>query len=456
MKQQQPVTKAIMITMICATFLLVVSLFNAGHAQLPAKAKLDRFFDRLAEKNKAMGSLTIAKDGNIIYTRSIGYSEINEAEKKPLTQQNKFRIGSITKMFTAAMILQLVEEGKLKLTDTLGRFFPQIPNAGKITMAQILGHRSGIHDAILDKNLRRSPSTDPITRDEMLALIAMGTPDFEPGTKHAYSNSGYLVLGLLIEKLTGKSYAEALEEKITAKIGLKDTYPATGNIDVNKNEALTYMNFGGNWKQGPETHPSLLFSAGSIVSTPNDLAKFIQALFDGKIVSKESFGQMKTIRDGDGFGMEPFLFAGKTFYGHTGGADNYGAWLAYLPEEKLAVAYTTNAKVYPVGNIVSGAVEIYYDKPFQIPGFESVAISTELLDKYAGVYSTPDAPVKLTITRNGQTLFFQPPKESAVALEATAQDTFKIEGAIVIVFDAVKKQMTIKRGAGERIFTKEN
>ena len=437
--------------------LLTLALFTAGYAQAPDKAKLDQFFDRLAEKNKAMGSLTIAKDGKILYTRAIGYSRINGTEKKPLTAANRFRIGSITKMFTAAMIFQLVEEGKLKLTDTLDKFFPQIPNAQKITVAQILAHRSGIHDSILDPKLRPASKTDPITKEEMLALIAKGTPDFEPDAKLSYSNSGYTLLGLILEKLTGKSYQDALKKRITSKIGLKDTYTATGNIDVNKNEALTYMNLGGDWKQVPETHPSILFGGGAIVSTPNDLAKFIQALFDGKIVSKESLDQMKTMRDGEGLGMEPFTFAGKTFYGHAGGGDNYGSWLAYLPEEKLAVAYTTNAKVYPVKDIVSGVVDIYYNKPFTIPALESLAISPEVLDKYVGVYSSPEAPVKWTITRDGGTLFFQPPgAQSAVPLEATAQDKFQIEGAAVFEFDAAKNQMIIKRRGGqERVLTKE-
>jgi CubicO group peptidase (beta-lactamase class C family) len=439
---------------------LTLALGAVGYAQTLDKAKLDQFFDRLAEKNKAMGSLTIAKDGNVIYTRSIGYSQINGTEKKPLTAANRYRIGSITKMFTAAMIFQLIEEGKLKPTETLDKFFPQIPNAQKITIAQILAHRSGIHDSVIDRNLRPASKTDPITKDELLALIAKGTPDFEPDTKHSYSNSGYILLGLILEKVTGKPYGEALRERITSKIGLKDTYIATGNIDVSKNEALTYMNFGDGWKQTPETHPSNLFSAGAIVSTPNDLAKFIQALFDLKLISQESLAAMKTIRDGDMLGMEPFAFAGKTFYGHTGGADNYGAWVAYLPEEKLAVAYTTNAKVYPVRDIVRGVVDIYYNKPFQIPAFESIAVSPEVLDKYVGVYSTPEAPVKFTITREGATLYAQPPgAQSAVPLEATAQDKFKIDNGtpagIVIEFDAAKNQMTIKRNGGERVFTKE-
>src|SRR5216117_1618489 len=112
--------------------LLILALFTAGHAETLDKAKLDQFFDLLAEKNKAMGSLTIAKDGNVLYTRAMGYSQINGTEKKPLTAASRFRLGSITKMFTATMILELVEEGKLKLTDTLDKFFPQVQNAQKI------------------------------------------------------------------------------------------------------------------------------------------------------------------------------------------------------------------------------------------------------------------------------------------------------------------------------------
>ena len=168
--------------------LLTLALFNPGYAQTLDKAKLDHFFDRLAEKNKAMGSLIIAKDGNVLYTRAIGYGQINGAKKKPLSAASRFAIASITKTYTAVMILQLVEEGKLKLTDTLDKFFPQVPNAQKITILQILSHRSGI------PNVRRDQATwkpgEPITKDEILALIVKGTPEFEPDTKSSYSNSG--------------------------------------------------------------------------------------------------------------------------------------------------------------------------------------------------------------------------------------------------------------------------
>ncbi|MGF7080664.1 serine hydrolase domain-containing protein [Mucilaginibacter sp. UYCu711] len=437
--------------------LLALAMFSTGYAQTFDQAKLDQYFDRLAEKNKAMGTLVIAKDGKVIYNRSIGYAQVDETVKKPLTAESRYRIGSITKMYTAVMIYQLVEEGKLKLTDTLGKFYPQVANAGKITIANILSHRSGIHDALIDPNMRTRSKTSPMTRDEILDLIYKGKPDFEPGTKHQYSNSGFTLLGMIIEKVTGKTYAENLKQRITSKIGIKDTYIATGSIDVNNNESLTYR-YSGSWKQEPETHPSILFGAGSIISTPADMAKFIHALFELKLISKQHLAIMTTIRDDEGSGMEPFEFGGRTFYGHTGGGDNYGAWLAYMPAEKLALAYTTNAKVYPVGDIMKGITDIYYNKPFNIPSFEAMAISTELLDKYVGVYATADAPVKFTITRTGSTLYIKPPREGAAPLEATAQNIFKIEGVngITFEFDIDKKQMIMKRPGGERMFTKEN
>ncbi len=446
------------IKLIFAALLALASL-TAGYAQKVDKARLDQFFERLAEKKKAMGSVAIVKDGQVLYTRAIGYSQINGTEKKALSTENRFRIGSITKMYTAVMVLQLVEEGKLKLTDTLDQFFPEIPNARKITIAQILSHRSGIPNVGREQAGQKKVSTIPMGKDEMLALIVKGTPDFEPDTKHHYSNSGYLVLGLVLEKVTGKPYERALEERITSKIGLKDTYFTSVSIDVNKNEALTYIQFGGrDWEPVSETHPTILFSAGAIVSTPGDMAKFIQALFEGKLVSKGTLDQMKTMRDGEGVGMMTFTFAGKTFYGENGGGDNYGAWLAYEPEEKLVIAYATNAKIYPVVNIMRGVAEIYYQKPFAIPALEGLVVNPDVLDQYAGVYSHPDAPAKAMVTRDGATLFFQPPgaPPPGVPLEAIADDKFQIEGAAVFTFDAVKNQMIVKRrNGGDRIFTKE-
>ncbi len=435
--------------------LLTLSLLAAGTAQTPDRAKLDQFFDRLAEKNKAMGSLVIAKDGKVVHARAIGYRQITAAERKPITAETKFRIGSISKMFTAAMVLQLVDEKKLKLTDTLDKYFPRVPNARNITIAHLLSHRSGIHNigGLPEyRALRDKGATTP----ELLAMIEKAGPsDFEPGSKFVYTNDNYVLLGLLIEKLTGKTYQENLAKGITSKLGLTGTYAASGPADPAKNESFSYR-MGRDWEQETEIHWSLFFGSGGIVSTPYDLVKFIAGLFDGRVISKQSLALMTAMKDAYGFGMDVVQFGGKTYYGHTGGIQSSGAWLAYLPEEKLALAYTTNAKRHPVKDIVSGALDIYHNRPFQVPAFDTVDIAPEVLDRYTGVYSLAGTPAKFTILREGTALFVQYPDQSPIRLEATAENKFKIEPpGVYFEFDAGKGQATWKRGSAERVFTKE-
>jgi D-alanyl-D-alanine carboxypeptidase len=435
--------------------LLTLALFAAGNGQTLDKAKLDQFFHRLGEKKKAMGSLVVAKDGNILYSRSIGYSQINGTEKKPITAQTRFRIGSITKMFTAVMVLQLVDEKKLKLTDTLDKYFPRVPNADKIMIAHLLSHRSGIHGIGNDPAYRALRDKGATPAEHLAMIEKAGPSDFEPGSKFVYTNENYLLMGLLVEKLTGNSYQENLAKRITSKIGLEDTYESRSNADPGKNETFSYR-YGRDWDQDTEIHWSLFYGAGSIISTPYDLAKFITALFDGKLISKQSLALMTTMKDDYGFGMDVVQFGGKTYYGHTGGAQSYGAWLAYLPEEKLALAYTTNAKLYPVKNIISGIFDIYWNRPFQIPAFETLEIRPEVLDRYVGVYSASGVPVTYTFTREGATLFVQLPGGNPLRLEATAEDKFQIDPpGIFFEFNAAKGEVTWKRGAGVRVFTKQ-
>src|SRR5687768_11937709 len=259
---------------IFSTALLIIALCGAAFSQTFDKAKLDKFLDTLAENNKAMGSLAIAKDGKILYTRAIGYSHVNGTEKTPSAVTTKYRIGSITKMFTAVMVMQLVEEGKLKLTDTLDKFYPQIPNAAKITIEQMLSHRSGIHSFTSDPDF---PTwlMNPKTQAELVEIIAKGKPDFEPDSKAAYSNPNFVLLGFIVEKLDKRSYQDALKSRITSKIGLKDTYIG-GKTDVKNNETFSF-NFADGWKVATATDMSIPGGAGALVSTPTDLTKFINA-----------------------------------------------------------------------------------------------------------------------------------------------------------------------------------
>lgn len=414
-------------------------------------AKLDQFFDRLSEKDKAMGSMTITRDGVVSYTRTIGSGQINGEEKKPLTAFSRFRIGSVSKMFTATMVLQLIEEGKLKRTETLDKFFPQVPNASKITIEQMLAHRSGISDLTNDPGYRSSKG-EPKTHEEVVALIAKRTPEFEPDAKFGYSNSGYILLGFIIEKVAGTTYQQALQTRIASKAGLADTSLGLGKIDAEKYEVASFRYMSG-WALEPETHLSLPGGAGAIVSTPADMAKFIRALFDLKLVSKDSLDLMMQKQ----LGMESYLIDGKVLYGHGGSIDGFKALLMYLPDEKLAIAYTSNGVNYPVAQVVEDALAIARGRPFQIPIFESVAVSTEALDAFAGTYTSADMPVKFTVARKGSTLTVQPEGKSAIELEATAPDKFKCDPmGLILEFDAAKKQMIFKRRGREAVFTKES
>ena len=147
-------------------------------------------------------------------------------------------------------------------------------------------------------------------------------------------------------------------------------------------------------------------------------------------------------------GMEAFKFAGKTLYGHTGGSANSGAWLAYFPDEKLALAYTTNAKIYPVRDIVKGVFDIYWNQPFQIPNLDAFEVSPEVLERYVGVYAIPGTPARVTFRRDGATLYFQPAGQSAVPIEATAENKFTI--APFVVFEIAKTRNMRTRPDGPR------
>lgn len=444
-----------LIARVFTTILLIGVCSIAGISQDLNKAKLDSLMDVLASKDKAMGSLTLSKNGKVVYSRAIGFSVISGSDKIPATVQTRYRIGSISKMFTATMIFQLVEEGKLTLATTLDRYFPQLPNAGKITVGNLLNHRSGIHN-FTDGADYLTWMTVPKTQEEMLAIIARGGIDFQPNEKFSYSNSNYVILGYIVEKVSKLSYSDYLGKRITSRIGLSNTY-AGHRIDPRKNESFSFRQLNG-WQQTPETDMSIPAGAGAIVSTPTDLNTFIDALFSLKLVSDNSLKQMKTMTDGFGMGMFQIPFHAKMAFGHNGGIDGFASVLAYFPEDDLAVAYCTNGQVYPMNDILIGVLSIYFGNPYSIPTFmpSSVMLTTEDLDKYLGVYSSTQIPLKITITKDNTTLIAQATGQSSFPLEATEKNSFKFDPAgIRMEFSPEKKELTLKQGGQTILFTRE-
>ncbi|MGB3079356.1 MAG: serine hydrolase domain-containing protein, partial [Saprospiraceae bacterium] len=411
--------------------LLLASFWSSvAYAQKINKAKLDSLFSLLAEKNRAMGSVAISKNGKILYNNAIGYSSITERENKPATTKTKYRIGSISKMFTATMIFQLIEEKKLKLTETLDTYFPGIQNAKKITISNLLNHRSGIHNFTDDEEYANY-MTLPKTEDEMIAIISKNKPDFEPDEKASYSNSNFVILGYIIEKITKKPYATNLAERITSKIGLTDTYYG-GKTNIADNESYSYS-YTNQWDIEPETDMSIPGGAGAIVSTPVDLTKFVGALFSYKLVSKESLSRMKTMTDNYGMGMFQMPFYTRKGFGHNGAIDGFGSTVGYFPDDSLAIAYCTNGQVYGMNDILIGVLSIYFNTEYTLPIFSTIQIKPEELDIYTGTYSSAELQIKITVTKNGSTLMAQATGQPSFPLEATAPGIFSFGRAGIVL-----------------------
>jgi D-alanyl-D-alanine carboxypeptidase len=432
--------------------LLFLILQGCTYAQTFDKARLDSFFVALNTHDQNMGSIAIAANGVVVYKNAIGYRQSNNGLKTPATVETKYRIGSISKMFTAVMILQLIEEGKLTFDTPLASYFPQLPNADKILIREMLDHRSGLHNFTKD-SLYYTYMTTPKSEAEMTAIFARQKSDFEPDTKAEYSNTNFVLLGYIIEKLTGKTYAEELKKRVTSKIGLADTYYGT-KANPAKNEAYSY-NYQGQWTLMPETDMSIPGGAGAIVSTPTDLVKFIDALFAGKLINPASLELMKTMRDNLGMAMFIIPFNDNKGYGHNGGIDGFTSVLVYFPNDKLAVAYTSNGARYSNYDIVTGALSIYFDRPFTIPEFKTITLTTADLDKYIGKYSSTQMPLKVTITKNGTTLFAQATGQNAFPLDAKGDNKFSLAVAGVnIEFEPAKKTFTLNQAGKTYLFTK--
>jgi D-alanyl-D-alanine carboxypeptidase len=437
---------------ILASLIALILCTCALNGQSFNKAKADSLLNLLAWKNKAMGSLAVLENGNIIYAKAIGFVEVTP-EKIASTERTRYRIGSISKMFTATLIFQLIDEGRLQLSTTLDKFFPTIPNAQKITIGNLLYHRSGIHSFTND-SAYLSYMTMPKTQQEMIRIISEAKPEFEPDTKTDYSNSNFVLLGYIVEDLRKEPYNKVLQKYICSKAGLSDTYYG-GKTDIAKNECYSFQ-WQTNWVKQPETDMSIPHGAGAIVSTPSDLGKFISTLFSGKLVSEESLNQMKTIKDGMGMGMQKFPYENKTLYGHGGAIDGFNAILCYFPEEKMAVSYCSNGTVYAVNDILLRTINIYFNKPDKLPEFTTYDYKPEVLDQYLGVYSSQQIPIKLTITKNAGKLFGQGSGQPAFPLEASAKHIFKFEPAgIVIHFNPEKEDFVLEQGGGKFTFTRE-
>ena len=432
--------------------LFFFSLFSSSSfAQKQNFSTLDSLFDLLEINDRFMGTLAISEKGNIIYSKSIGKEDV--ASGKLSNNLTKYRIGSISKMFTACLIFQAIEENKLSLKQTINHYFPKITNAKKITIGNLLNHRSGIHNYTNDTSYFNY-YTALKSQKEMLEIIQVGGSDFKPNSRAEYSNSNYILLSFILEKIYKKSYEELLDIKIIQPQGLKNTYFGK-KLDLAKNECASYR-FSGKWELENETNSSVSLGAGGIVSTTEDLLFFITNLFEGKIIQASSLEQMMKLEDGFGMGIFSVPFYDKKGYGHNGGIDGFSSSLYTFPAENISIALTSNGSRFNNNDISIAALSSCFNLPLQLPSFSELELRSEDLDKYLGSYANSEIPIKISITKDSLSLIAQATGQPSFTLETIGKDSFEFSPAgVEIQFIPEKNLLILKQGGGEFTFTRQ-
>jgi len=320
------------------------------------------------KNNRLVGlSVAAARQGRLLWAEGYGLSDL--IEKRPVNRETMFAIGSITKQFTSACIFILAQEGKLDISDRVSKYFPNLTRASDITLLDLMNHVSGYHDYYpLDFVDRRM--VNPTAVDSVIETYAGSKLDFEPGTRYSYSNTGYLILGRVVEKVAGMPFGEFLNKCIFEPLGMNHT--AFDPDLINSNFAKGHMSF----ILSPPEQVTLeakgwIYSAGAIFSTPSDLIKWNNALFSGRIINGHYLKIMtspRTLSDGNisnyGCGLAIGEKYGETIYSHSGAVNGFIAINWYVPNTKSSLILCSNLSEYAVINsIFSKLVDEFLIKP---------------------------------------------------------------------------------------------
>lgn len=433
-----------------AMVLLSASITLVACKQQPTSVntqKFDAYFN--AVQPRFMGSVMISKAGQIIYQRSVGYASIEDSI--PATADTRYHIGSISKTFTAVMVLKAVEQGKISLSDHLSKYFPEsgIANADVITIDHLLYHRSGIHDVFEGANDYMQWYDKPHTADQLVERIAQASSDFAPGSQFQYCNSGYVLLTFILEKVYGKSYAELLQEQITKPLNLKNTYYPT---EHQATEARSYV-FSSDWQSAGETHPSVPQGAGALVSTPADLTVFANALFDG-FFGDSLLTQMTQTIDGFGRGMFVVKFYENQGFGHTGGIDGFVSVFFKVGDVVLTVC--SNGISFSIDQMAVALLSIANGRQIDIPDYNYITLDSQRLEAFVGTYTCDALHMDIAITSTGTSLQGQATGQSAFPLDTRTDGVFECTKAgIVILIDDTTGILTLRQGGGEFKFVKK-
>lgn len=393
-------SRRIFLGMLAASCLLGSAGLSAEPSKDEAalKARLDQIANSYTPKNAFMGTVLVVEGDRVLLDKGYGLASLEW--QVPNAPEAKFRLGSLTKQFTATLILLLEQDGKLKVNDPVSKYLPDAPPTwARITLANLLSHTSGIPSFT---GLKEFPqwSMNPHTPDEEIALFRDKPLDFEPGSKFDYSNSNFIVLGAVIEKVSGKKYGDLLRERIFDPLGMKDTGLDRDDLVLPKRAE--------GYRPGPQglevarsESMSIPWSAGALYSTTGDLLKWEHGLFGGKILNEDSLRQMTTPGKGNyGFGVFIQTQDGVRVVSHGGGIEGFNTHLAYAPEKQIAVVVLSNVNGGAPGSMGDQLMDTVLGRPVVLASERKpVPIGNDELTKFVGVYDlAPSFAITIAVT----------------------------------------------------------
>lgn len=350
--------------MVCF-YLATLFILNTSQAQDKSRA-IDQYIQQYVDNELFNGSALVVQHDKTVFQKSYGFANkewsiVNNAD-------TKFRIGSITKQFTALLIMQLKQEGKLNLQDKITTYLPWYPkeNGDKITIHHLLTHESGLPNYTESADAINDINTNDYSPEEIAKKYCQGQLRFEPGSKFEYCNTGYFLLGLIIETLTKKPYAEVLQERILNTAGMKNTgMDNPKQLVLNRASGYAY-GFDGYSNADYINPATATYSAGGLYATPNDLYLWQKALYGDKLLSKENRELMFTPNLGNyGYGLYIVKTKVDTIIGHNGGLQGFSSSMLHFSKDKITVIIFDNTRVDKRGNlenITAGLVNILQNK----------------------------------------------------------------------------------------------
>ncbi|MBM3812915.1 MAG: beta-lactamase family protein [Acidimicrobiia bacterium] len=328
-------------------------------------SKVDELVGAYQKSNKFMGTVLVARDGKVLHAK--GYGCANLEHDVPNKPETKFRLGSITKQFVALAILQLEERGKLQVTDSICLYIGNCPEAWKpVTIHHLLSHTSGIWNFTNDPAYRNqwmleSPPAKTMERFRGKPL------EFAPGEKMSYSNSGYILLALILEKASGTGYEEFLQKNIFEPAGMKDS-GHDSHSPILKHRATGYWNERGEVRNSAYHDMTIPIGGGDLYSTALDLLRWDQALYSDKLAKPETLEKMFTpVRNNYGYGWMINKQFGRKLIAHGGGINGFSTAISRFPDEKALIVVLGNYMNAPAGPVARDVAAILFNEKYELP-----------------------------------------------------------------------------------------